>query len=274
MARSWLFNLTGAALEVAGGSATADSVLVTGCGTGIYVGNTSMADLRFVTITACGTGVEQAPTALDGLSITASIVYDNSVAELVNVPCSSVSYTDTDPDCCGENGNLCASPLFQAPAQGNYELLLESPCIEAGFDPATFGGVPVKDFNGVPRLMDADYEGLAHPDCGAFEADFSDARKPGEVPGLVFDDGTRLVWGDASSASGYAVYRGLMSTLGYDYQLECRGETEGNEFVTESTAPLPGEGYIYLVSAFHKSGNEGSLGFGTAAERSNFAACP
>jgi len=42
----------------------------------------------------------------------------------------------------------------------------------------------------------------------------------------------------------------------------------------ETSNPVVGQGWFYLVTGENAQSSEGSLGFGAGAERSNFNACP
>ena len=44
--------------------------------------------------------------------------------------------------------------------------------------------------------------------------------------------------------------------------------------LTDTELPVAGKGFHYLITAEDFDGEEGTLGLGTAAERSNFVPCP
>ena len=67
----------------------------------------------------------------------------NVADDLVGVSCDFVHYSDTIPDCCSVNGNLCVDPAFEDPAALDYHLAAGSPCVDSGFDPTTFTVVSV-----------------------------------------------------------------------------------------------------------------------------------
>ena len=71
---------------------------------------------------------------------------------------------DADNVCEGE-GNICEDPRFVDPADGDYHLRLDSPCIDVG----TNEDAPEKDFEGDPRPFDGDFDGSAVVDIGADE---------------------------------------------------------------------------------------------------------
>jgi len=61
--------------------------------------------------------------------------------------------------------DVSQDPLLADPAGGDYHLLRNSPCIDAG-DPAT---PPGTDFDGDPRPFDGNHDGHAVADIGADE---------------------------------------------------------------------------------------------------------
>jgi hypothetical protein len=68
----------------------------------------------------------------------------------------------------GKEGNISADPCFVNPVVGDYHLKASSPCIDAGDNGAL--ALPETDFDGNPRVVDGDDDGIAIVDMGAFEA--------------------------------------------------------------------------------------------------------
>jgi hypothetical protein len=74
----------------------------------------------------------------------------------------------------GQNGNISADPLFVDPAAGNYHLQQRSPAVDAGLD----AGAPATDFDGDPRPLDGNGDGILTVDIGADEAPTGDTTPP------------------------------------------------------------------------------------------------
>ena len=64
-------------------------------------------------------------------------------------------------------GNIDADPRFRDPANGDFHLLRTSPCIDAGTNDAP--NLPDCDFEGDPRVMDGNRDGIAVVDMGVDE---------------------------------------------------------------------------------------------------------
>jgi hypothetical protein len=158
----------------------------------------------------------------------------------------------------------------------DYRLQAISPVIEYGPDPAGFGGTPQSDLDGGPRLRDHDGDGLAVVDVAAYERDAG--LTPGDVPNVRWTTKTLMEWDIEPSATSYHVYRDTLDTLGYDHFGSCADGLDpvrdDLELVDEEV-PATETCFFYLITAddgSHGAPNEGTLGFGSAAERSNFPA--
>jgi hypothetical protein len=167
---------------------------------------------------------------------------------------------------------MSGDPLFVDAPSNNYRLQVSSPCIDAGYDPSTYTGDPCCDFDQHPRLLDKDGDGSAQSDMGAFEYDNSSSLIPGEVENVRFSPGDKdlLLWDAETDSESYSVY-GYYS-LNYDSTGTCLGSTTNTQF------DITGLDYDhYLVTAVDEDpepDEEGTLGLGTCAERSNFSPCP
>ena len=67
----------------------------------------------------------------------------------------------------GKNGNLSSDPLFMSAANGDFHLRLGSSAIDAGDN--TTPNLPTTDFDGNPRIVDGNNDGVAIVDLGAYE---------------------------------------------------------------------------------------------------------
>jgi hypothetical protein len=269
--RSLLLNLAGAALSAGGDATVANSVIANGASSGIVIqpgGSLSLLNGTVVGQTAYGVDNQ-----LAGLvSVSSSVVYGNGTADLIGVACADVEWSDVcSPDCTAQNDNICGPPELDA----GFLPGATSPLLDHGPDPSLYPGVPCRDAAGGPRLRDHDGDGLAESDIGAYELE-NTALSPADVANLRWTDARTLVWDAEPAATEYHVYRDDLANLGYDDFGACRDDLDG--VVTDTTlddneSPLSGQCFYYLITAEETGGEEGTLGLGTCAERSNFAAC-
>ena len=66
------------------------------------------------------------------------------------------------------DGNIDVDPLFVDPGNGDYRLMPQSPCIDAGTNTVS-GELGEVDVVGTPRLVDGDLDGQVVVDIGAYE---------------------------------------------------------------------------------------------------------
>jgi len=103
---------------------------------------------------------------------------------------------------------------------------------------------------------------------------------PPEVMNLRWIGAQDLHWDPVSSAPPvvqYHVYRGTRPQLGYTNFGACLDGIDGNLADTslhDGSNPPPAGILFYVVTAENSAGNEGTMGFATCAERSNYAPCP
>ncbi len=265
--------ISGAA--VAGADLEGDALLFNGVivdnpGTGIRVASTGSLGLSFSTIAENALGLD----VLSAASVDHSIVWGNTT-EFSGMSCTDFTFSDLSVNCTGAGGNLQTNPAFVSVFSGDYHLTSSSPLIDTGDAPELFDGVPCKDFDGNPRLLDKDGDASARGDMGAFEFDNSAVLSPGDPQNLVVAGPTTLQWDAEPASAEYQINRGTISTRGYDYLVECLGTSLTTSFVLPGTIPPPGSAFYYFVSGKDGGGEEGTLGFGTCAERSKiFDPCP
>jgi hypothetical protein len=273
LTRSRFEGLAGRAMQI-DGAALIMNVLAVRCGEGIVVGSDGVLDLRHSTVAEMDNlGVDN--WWMGTVSVTYSIVWGSAGGDLAFVDCQNVNWSDIGtPDCTGSGDNLSVDPQFVAPG-ADYHLQAISPCIDHGPDPALFTGVPCSDLDGGPRGRDHDGNGLAQFDVGAYERE--NVLIPGDVENLQWTDKETMVWNVETSADQYHVYQGSLDTLGYDNFGTCADGTDPDLFDTElsvTAIPAPGTGWFWVITAEDLAGSEGTLGFATCTERSNFTPCP
>ena len=111
-----------------------------------------------------GKPLTPAGSAMYGGTAVNCILWNNTAAALPIAVSVTMTYSDVQGGATGV-GNISADPLFVNAAAGNFHLMANSPCINAGTATALPSGVtlPATDFDGNSRIV-----GSA-PDMGAFE---------------------------------------------------------------------------------------------------------
>jgi hypothetical protein len=101
-------------------------------------------------------------------TLTSCILWGDGGGEIGGAP-ATVTYSDIQgDDHYPGTGNINADPLFVDPVNGDVHLGPDSPCIDAGTNAAP--DLPSYDFEGHPRIMDGDRDGLPTVDMGVDEA--------------------------------------------------------------------------------------------------------
>jgi hypothetical protein len=270
--RGTINNTTSQGILVDGVLNAVNTLITDNSGDGIELSASGTADIEFCAITNNSVGVDSLNGSPTAAAISTSILYGNTT-EFSGIDCSVISYSDTDSSCDGTNDNISLDPLFVDASSGNYRLQVDSPCIDGGYDPSTYTGNPCCDFDQHQRLLDKDGDGFAQPDMGVFEHDNSINLTPGDVQNARFTTSKdTLQWDSEPNSVKYNVYRDLLNTLGYNSYGACHGSSNGTSYYDDSIPPGTGC-YYYLVTGV-KGQKEGTLGFGTCAERSNYTPCP
>ncbi len=267
--------IPGTAVQTSG-AAHLYNVIVSASGRGVLINPGGSLQMEYATFTGnSGVGVDN--TGNGTVSIKTSILYGNGAGDLNNVACPSVSYTDlSSSTCAGQNGNISADCLLLP----DFHLSSMSQCLDRGPDPGIYTGTPLTDLAGNLRLKDYDGNGLANSDLGAFEEQGTNLT-PGEIQNMLWTDKTHLTWGALAGAVEYHLYRGTLpaSYASFGTCYDAADPVRTDTTLLETSNPPSGQGFFYLVTAKDFSGpggaaSEGTLGFATGAERSNFSACP
>ena len=96
---------------------------------------------------------------------------------------------------------------------------------------------------------------------------------PGEVTNLRFEDETTLAW-DSQPAAEYEVYRGPLDSLPGTFGT-CFANAVLGESAIDTTEPMPGGGYFYLVTARNRLLEESLKGYGSdGTPEGNPLPCP
>jgi thrombospondin type 3 repeat protein len=205
-----------------------------------------------------------------------------------NTP-GNVAGAKVDADYIGVNGNVSINPQYTAPLAipPNYHLLAGSPVLEAGDN----AFAQALDFDGAARVSDADANGTATVDMGAFELS-PDSDGDGTPDGLDPDDdndGTldgsdcaplvravtqapaasnnslrvddpggnvaKLVWNNVFQGHTYNVYKGTFgSGSPFSWNETCADNERTSRSWQDAAIPAPGQGFFYLVSAKNTCG--------------------
>ena len=102
-------------------------------------------------------------------------------------------------------------------------------------------------------------------------------KRRAAVQNIRLTSAQMVAWDAVASAVRYNVYRDLASTISYGSPRTCRNDLDPDLTDTsffDPAVPPPGEAFAYSVAAVSGTGDEGSLGTGTCAERSNPSPCP
>jgi len=174
----------------------------------------------------------------------------------------------------GTGGNVSLDPFFEDATNSIYSPRSDSPILEAANDSLA----PGDDLRGRPRPLDANADGAAHSDIGAYEND--------GITRLTLGPGSSsLAWDPSTSpAASYNLYRGNIQTLlQTGIYTQDTGSVPGaarqcnlpSPSATDGFAPTPGQILFYLVVV--KNAVEGTLGYTSSGTLRLFTAgnrCP
>jgi hypothetical protein len=224
-----------------------------------------------------------------------------------NTP-TNVAGSKTDADYIGVNGGISVDPLYvnRNGVPPNYRLLPNSPVIEAGDNTVATSAT---DYDGAPRIQDADYNGTATVDMGAFEfqpdfdndgipnyldpdddndgvPDVSDcaplakaiSQAPDRVANTLFLDkaGTTatLRWLHAYQAPTYNVYRGTFGGgVPFAYNETCFNTENTARTIPDGAVPSPGSGFYYIVGSRNSCGESAAVTNGLGVHHTPSPTC-
>ena len=257
--------VAGTAADISG-AATIRTIAIAAAGDGISVATGGALDLAHSTIAnGSGAGVEAA--AGSSVTVSHTILWGNASGDLIGVACTNVWWSDSgSADCSALNDNISSDPALLP----DLRLAAGSSAADHGPDPAAFTGTPSRDLAGGPRLRDADGDGMARMDIGAYERD-NPAWSGTEVRNARWETDSLLVWDAHPLAAGYAVHDGDLDALSFSSFGTCRAAVTSPALEDESVPPA-GSGRFYLVALIDSAGQEGTLGPGSSVERSRFGA--
>lgn len=270
LTRSTIRGAAGTAIVLAGSAILENVLIAENNGPGLLLSPSGSLELKSASVAGNqGYGLESQGGTV---TVVHSIIHGNTPADMAGVDCQNVSWSDIGtPDCTGMNSNLCANPLFDA----EYHLQDGSPCLDYGPGPQLFSG-PCWDLPGHPRLQDFNGDGSSRLDLGAIEENDPDPLPP-EVLGTQWSSRSQLDWIPVTGAVEYHIYRSDVASLGYAGFGTCRDDLDPDRSDTtliDLDLPVPGSGFSYLITAESMDAQEGSLGYATCVERTNFSPCP
>jgi hypothetical protein len=267
-----LRGLTGIAIIVEGTAHVDSTLIAEGADDGIRVAASGSLRLTHATLAEMsGAGVDS--LAGGPAEIAYSILWNNAAGDLLGVDCADVRWSDVGSvDCTAVNDNRQTDPIFAA----DYRLDQLSPLLDDGPAPGTIDGAPCDDGAGDLRWRDADQDGIAQLDLGAFERR-GELAGPPAVEDLRWSDDETLTWSAVAAAAIYHPYRDDASDLSFGFASTCRDDLDtdlSDTSLDDGESPGPGAAFRYLVTAEDDQGVEGPFEGGACVERGNPAPCP
>ena len=155
---------------------------------------------------------------------------------------NGAGYTGVISDLTGVDGNISTVPLFRGFLTGDFHLVAGSPGLDIGTNNAP--GLPAADFDGRPRIVDGDSDGVAVVDMGAFEYDPSSVA----APNLLVCPADLTVTAPPEQGSAVAVFAPVAApglwcvfpTIGLDFRAgnEC-GDMHGVDWLLHGKLRFP-----------------------------------
>jgi len=224
-----------------------------------------------------------------------------------NTP-TNVDGAKHDSDYIGVNGGISVDPQYvnRTGSPPDYHLKSVSTVIDVGENATAAAS---SDYDGAPRIQDADYNGTATVDMGAYEfspdydgdgiPDWQDpdddndgvpdtqdcapldagiSQAPSKVGSTLkmskSGNSVTLTWLHAYQAPTYNVYRG---TLGgghpFAYNETCFNTENTARSVTDGAVPTPGNGFYYIVSSRNICGESAAVTNGQNVDHTPSATC-
>jgi hypothetical protein len=133
------------------------------------------------------------------INLNNSNVFENASGNFIN--CNEylgvVVTTNSNGDPCDAWYNISMDPMFTDAANGDFTLLSDSPCIDAGTNTIAGYTFPTYDLAGNQRIQDGDGDTISIVDMGAYEYEYAGVQPGGSgisSDPYVITDRDNLIW--------------------------------------------------------------------------------